>query len=144
MLVGRAITQEWWELDCIGNPCLFAADNTKEIQRNKIHAYLASLTLNTITDQIIVDCILIAKSRQLCASLGVINLAKEMFLARIAADERFQRAQLNLSKITWTPTQDSILKAFDQDKRVANLGLQNKSLTISLGSDIQPRLLCLL
>lgn len=81
-------------------PTFYAKYNTKEIQREKVQAYLVSLTQDIITDDITMDCVCMTKSKEFLASLCVINLVKKVLTAHIATDERFWGQWLNLSKIT--------------------------------------------
>lgn len=55
-------------------------------------ALFAILTLEAITDQIIADCMRIAKSKAILASLGVTNLANEVLHQCIVNDDRFWSA----------------------------------------------------
>lgn len=48
-----------------------------------------SLTPNVFTDQIIADCVWIAKSKDMLASLGVKNRANEVLPLCIVNNERF-------------------------------------------------------
>lgn len=45
------------------NPPFVVEDNSEEIQRNKMHAFLASLTPDTIIDQIIAGYVRMTKSK---------------------------------------------------------------------------------
>lgn len=56
----------------------------------------SSLTTETITDEIIADCIRMAKSKTFCTSIGVTNLAKNVLPDRIANDERFWGAMVKV------------------------------------------------
>lgn len=64
-------------------------DNYEETRQNKMHAFLACLIPNFVTDQIIVDCVRIAKSKELRASLGMSNLANKVILPHIVNDKRY-------------------------------------------------------
>lgn len=68
-------------------PIFSTEDNSKQIHRNKMRAFLANLALDAITNQSIVDCVRIAKSKEVCSSLGMTNLSNDMLASRITNDE---------------------------------------------------------
>lgn len=80
------------------SPPFTVEDNSEEIRRNKIHAFLASLTPNSITNQIIANCVRIAKSQTMLASLGVTNLANKVLPPGIVDDERFQSVMVKVEQ----------------------------------------------
>lgn len=79
-------------------PLFTIEDNSKEIWRNKIHAFLVSLTLESITDQIIADYVWLAKSKEFCSSLDMANLANDVLPTRIANDEWFGSAMIKVKQ----------------------------------------------
>lgn len=58
--------------------------------------FFASLTTNVVTDQIIVDYVRVEKSKDIIASLGVINLVNEVMPLHIVSDKRLWNMMLKI------------------------------------------------
>lgn len=71
-------------------------DHTKEIQIEKLFAYFTSLIANKVTNQIIVDCLIMVMSPTYCVSLGIQNIAKEIFCKFIITYDIFWTTMVNV------------------------------------------------
>lgn len=77
-------------------PPFTVEDNSKEIHMNKMCTFLVSLTPDSITDQIIANCMRITKLKSILSSLGVTNLANKVLPPCIANDKIFQSAMVKV------------------------------------------------
>lgn len=60
-------------------PALISEDQTVKIRWDKLKRYFDSLTVKIVTEQIIIDCLNIERNPVYNASLGVENIAKDIF-----------------------------------------------------------------
>lgn len=96
-LVGEGMTQRSdRSLVICDIPSFIVEDNNKEIYRDKILAFFARLTPEAITNKIIADSIMMAKSKTFYMSIGVINLARDVLPDCIVNEKRFYRAMVKV------------------------------------------------
>lgn len=69
------VSSTLWEI-----PRFIDEDRTEEMRREKLNAYFAVLTVDKVTDQIITDYLIMAKSPAYFVSLGVKNISKNFFM----------------------------------------------------------------